>query len=73
MEEPELKDNTLNNIKVSLVGLKNLKSTHTYRLEFDVFEQDNSKIKELVDKMDNSFYLYLVPMDEHEKSTESTK
>jgi hypothetical protein len=53
----------LNSIKVSLVGLKNLKSSHTYRLEFDVYEQDSPKVKELVDKMDKSFYLYLVPMD----------
>ena len=52
MEETELTDETakIDNIKVSLVGLKNLKSTHVFRLEFDVYEQDSGKIKELVDK-----------------------
>lgn len=35
-----------------LVGIKNLKSTHNWRLELDVSEIDTHKIKELFDLID---------------------
>ena len=57
-----MEDAELNSIKVSLVGLKNLKSNHCWRAEFDIFEQDSNKVSSLIDKLDSSFYLYLVPI-----------
>tara|TARA_R100001530_G_scaffold129553_1_gene99951 strand:- start:129 stop:308 length:180 start_codon:yes stop_codon:yes gene_type:complete len=36
-------------LKCELVGVKNLKSTHNWRLEFDVYEIDSDKVKELID------------------------
>ena len=40
-------------LNVELVGIKNLKMTHTWRLEFDVYEIDSHKVKDLMDKIDN--------------------
>jgi hypothetical protein len=57
----EITDKT---ILVTLVGIKNIKSTHNFRIEFDVFETDSPKIKNLIDQMDKNFYLLLVPYDE---------
>lgn len=57
---PTKTDPELNSIQVTLVGMKNLKTAHVWRLEFDVFEIDNSKVKELMDKIDTSFHLVLV-------------
>ena len=37
-------------LTTELVGIKNLKTTGNYRLEFDVYEIDTSKVKELIDK-----------------------
>ena len=36
-------------LKCELVGVKNLKSTHNWRIEFDVYEIDSDKVKELID------------------------
>ena len=36
-------------LKCELVGVKNLKSTHNWRIEFDVYEIDSNKVKELID------------------------
>jgi hypothetical protein len=47
-------------IQVELVGLKNLKSTHNWRLEFDVYEIDNDKVSELVGRINDAFRMVLV-------------
>ena len=47
-------------LNVELVGLKNLKTTHTWRLEFDVYEIDSPKVKDLMDKVDKPLVMALV-------------
>jgi len=50
-------------LNVELVGIKNLKSTHNWRLEFDVYEIDSNKVKELIDKIDSPMVMALVDYD----------
>jgi|TARA_Y100000296_G_scaffold19343_1_gene23066 acyl carrier protein len=45
---------------VQLVGIKNLKTTHNWRLEFDVFEVDSNKVSTLIDKIEKAFAMALV-------------
>ena len=47
-------------LNVELVGIKNLKTTHTWRLEFDVYEIDSHKVKDLMDKVDKPLVIALV-------------
>ena len=47
-------------LTTELVGIKNLKSTGNYRLEFDVYEIDTSKVKELIDKLNKAYVMALV-------------
>ena len=47
-------------LNVELVGIKNLKTTHTWRLEFDVYEIDSPKVKDLMDKVDKPLVMALV-------------
>ena len=47
-------------LNVELVGIKNLKTTHTWRLEFDVYEIDSPKVKELFDKVDKPLLMALL-------------
>jgi len=47
-----------------LVGLKNLKITHNWRLEFDVFEVEQEKIKDLIDLIQKPVAIGIVPLDE---------
>jgi len=47
-------------LSVELVGIKNLKTTHTWRLEFDVYEIDSYKVKDLMDKIDHPLVMALV-------------
>ncbi len=47
-------------LTTELVGIKNLKSTGNYRLEFDVYEIDTTKVKELIDKLNKAFVMALV-------------
>ena len=47
-------------LNVELVGIKNLKTTHTWRLEFDVYEIDSHKVKDLMDKIDKPLVMALV-------------
>ena len=42
---------------------KNLKTTGNYRLEFDVYEIDTGKVKELIDKLNKAFVMALVEYD----------
>lgn len=50
-------------ITVNLAGIKRMKTSHTWRLEFDVYEQDGNKVSSLVDSIEKDFYLVLVPID----------
>ena len=50
-------------LTAELVGIKNLKTTGNYRLEFDVYEIDTRKVKELIDKLNKAYVMALV---EHE-------
>ena len=50
-------------LNVELVGIKNLKTTGNYRLEFDVYEIDTHKVKELIDKLNKAFVMALVEYD----------
>ena len=50
-------------ISTELVGIKNLKSTGNYRLEFDVYEIDTDKVKELINKLNRPFMMGLVEYD----------
>ena len=50
-------------ITTELVGIKNLKTTGNYRLEFDVYEIDTEKVKELIDKLNKAFVMALVEYD----------
>ena len=50
-------------LNVELVGIKNLKSSHCWRLEFDVPETDAAKVGDLVNKIERAFVMALV---EHE-------
>jgi len=47
-------------LNVELVGIKNLKTTHTWRLEFDIYEIDSHKVKDLMDKVDKPLVMALV-------------
>ena len=47
-------------LNVELVGIKNLKTTHTWRLEFDVYEIDSHKVKDLMDKIERPLVMALV-------------
>ena len=50
-------------LTTELVGIKNLKSTGNYRLEFDVYEIDTVKVKELIDKLNKAYVMALVEYD----------
>ena len=50
-------------LTTELVGIKNLKTTGNYRLEFDVYEIDTNKVKELIDKLNKAFVMALVEYD----------
>ena len=50
-------------INCELVGIKNLKSTHNWRIEFDVYEIDNDKVKQLMDIIDKPVMLGIVKND----------
>ena len=47
-------------LTTELVGIKNLKSTGNYRLEFDVYEIDTIKVKDLIDKLNKAYVMALV-------------
>ena len=47
-------------LNVELVGIKNLKTTHNWRLEFDVYEIDSHKVKNLMDKSNKALVMALV-------------
>ena len=47
-------------LNVELVGIKNLKTTHNWRLEFDVYEIDSDNVKNIMDKLNKSLVMALV-------------
>ncbi len=57
------KENKGITLTTELVGIKNLKTTGNYRLEFDVYEIDTAKVKELIDKLNKAFVMALVEYD----------
>jgi len=50
-------------LNVELVGIKNLKITGAWRIEFDVFEVETEKVKDLMDMLNKALAMGLV---EHE-------
>lgn len=52
-----------NALTVELVGIKNLKTTGNYRLEFDVYEIDTNKVKDLITKLNKAFMMGLVELN----------
>ena len=57
------KENKGITLTTELVGIKNLKTTGNYRLEFDVYEIDTAKVKELIDKLNKAFVMAFVEYD----------
>jgi len=47
-----------------LVGLKNLKITHNWRIELDTFEMDQDKVKDLIDLIQKPVAIGIVPLEE---------
>ena len=47
-------------LNVELVGIKNLKTTHNWRLEFAVYEIDSEKGQELLDKFKKDLVMPLL-------------
>ena len=47
-------------LTTELVGIKNLKTTGNFRLEFDDYEIDTSKVKDLIDKINKAYVMALV-------------
>ena len=50
-------------VTTELVGIRNLKTTGVWRLEFDVFEVDSNKVKELMDKLNKALMMALIEVD----------
>ena len=50
-------------LKCELVGVKNLKSTHNWRIEFDVYEIDTDKVKELIGLVGKPVSMGIVEFD----------
>ena len=47
-------------LNVELVGIKNLKITGAWRIEFDVFEVETEKVKYLMDLLNKTLAMGLV-------------
>jgi hypothetical protein len=47
-------------LNCELVGIKNLKMTHNWRIEFDVYEIDNDKVKQLMDIIDKPVVIGII-------------
>ena len=47
-------------VNCELVGIKNLKSTHNWRIEFDVYEIDSDKDKQLIDLIEKPVMVGIV-------------
>ena len=51
-------------LMAELVGLKNHKSTHVWRIELDVYEIDSPKVKQLFDLINKPLSIGMVEVDE---------
>ena len=51
-------------LTAELVGVKNLKTTHNWRLEFDVYEIDSDKVKELIDMLNKPLSVGIVSYEQ---------
>ena len=51
-------------LMAELVGLKNLKTTHVWRIELDVYEIDSPKVKQLFDLINKPLSIGIVKVDE---------
>ena len=51
-------------LNCELVGLKNLKISHNWRLEFDVYEMEQEKVKDLIDLIQKPVSMGIVPLEE---------
>jgi len=51
-------------MQCELVGLKNLKMTHNWRIELDSFEIEQDKVKQLVDMIGKPVSIGIIPLDE---------
>ena len=51
-------------LMAALVGLKNLKSTHVWRIELDVYEIDSPKVKQLFDLINKPLSVGMIEIDE---------
>ncbi len=51
-------------INGEIVGVRNLKTTHNWRLEIDIYEMDTEKVKELIDILNKPLSIGIV---EHEQ------
>jgi hypothetical protein len=71
MESTEESEETIQDktIKINIVGIKRMKSTHVWRLELDIYEEDSPKVKALVDQVDKDFHMLLVPIDNQQNNT----
>ena len=50
-------------LNVELVGIKNLKTTHNWRLEFDVYEVESDKVKSLMDMLNKALAMGLIEQE----------
>ena len=51
-------------LMAELVGLKNLKTTHVWRIELDVYEIDSPKVKQLFDLINKPLSIGMIEIDE---------
>ena len=51
-------------LMAELVGLKNLKTTHVWRIELDVYEMDSPKVKQLFDTVNKPLSMGLIEVEE---------
>ena len=51
-------------LMAELVGLKNLKTTHVWRIELDVYEIDSPKVKQLFDLINKPLSIGIIEVDE---------
>ena len=51
-------------LNCELVGIKNLKTTHNWRIEFDVYDFETPAVKDLMDMLNKPVAMGLVQLDE---------
>lgn len=50
-------------IQCELVGIKNLKITHNWRIEFDVYEIEQDKVKQIIDLIQKPVVIGIVEQE----------